>query len=226
MLLLHFLVLGWTGKYIMPPEKAVKAIHAISILGPSVIYAAFTGVLLWASSLAAAWGGNWFACHHIGEALAGDCRLIRTLGTTRAARFARWWTRNIAGLCGNISFGFMLGLLPAVAEFSGVPLDIRHVTLSSCFLTASVATLGFEALATKAFVLAVLGIAGIALMNLTVSFSLAMFVATRACDIKSPERHAIYRAVARRVRRQPWSFLFPSADAGVAAAPSLGHGRS
>jgi site-specific recombinase len=220
MLLLHFLVLGWTGKDILPPEKAVKAMRAISILGPSVIYAAFTGVLLWASSLAAAWGGNWFACHHIGEALASDRRLIRTLGTTRAARFARFWTRNITGLCGNISFGFMLGILPAVAEFAGVPLDIRHVTLSAGFLTASVATLGFGALATNEFVLAALGIAGIALMNLTVSFSLAMFVATRACDIKSPERHAIYRAVARRARRQPLSFLFPTGGAEVGSVPS------
>ncbi|MGA2543020.1 MAG: hypothetical protein ABSG78_15825 [Verrucomicrobiota bacterium] len=210
MLLLHFLILWWTGREIMPPEKAAKAIHSISILGPSVIYAAFTGVLLWASSLVAAWAGNWFACNHIGEALATDRRLIRTLGTTRAARFAHFWTRNVAGLCGNISFGFMLGILPEVAEFAGIPLDIRHVTLSACFLTASMATLGIGALATKAFVLAALGIAGIGLMNLTVSFSLAMFVATRACGIQQPERRAIYLAVARRAWRHPLDFLFPA----------------
>jgi site-specific recombinase len=47
-------------------------------------------------------------------------------------------------------------------------------------------------------------------MNLTVSFSLAMFVATRACGIQSPERHAIYAAVAQRVLRHPLSFLFPT----------------
>ncbi len=210
MLLLHFVILWWTGSEIMPPDKAAKTIGSISILGPSVVYAAFTGVLLWASSLTAAWAGNWFACHHIGEALEKDRRLIRTLGTTRAARFARFWSRNIAGLAGNISFGFMLGIIPVVAEFAGIPLDIRHVTLSSCFLTASVATLGFGVVATKAFVLAVLGIAGIGLMNLTVSFSLAMFVATRACDIQQPERRKIYGAVARRAMREPWSFLFPT----------------
>src|SRR5208282_2223338 len=160
MLLLHFLILGWTGREIMPPEKAAKTIHSISIFGPSLIYAAFTGVLLWASSLVAAWGGNWFACNRIGEALAKDRRLLRTLGTTRATRFARLWTRNIGGLCGNISFGFMLGLIPEVAAFSGIPLDVRHVTLSACYLTASVATLGIAALATKAFLLAAFGIAG------------------------------------------------------------------
>ncbi len=220
MLLLHFLILGLTGNEIMKPEKAVKAMHSISILGPSVIYAAFTGVLLWASSLVAAWAGNWFACHHIGEALATDRRLIRALGPSRAARFARFWTRNIAGLSGNIAFGFMLGIIPEVAEFAGLPLDIRHVTLSACFLTASVASLGVGVLATKAFVLAALGIAGIGLMNLSVSFSLAMFVATRACDIRSPDRHAIYWAVAQRAMRHPISFLFPANGTGKIALPS------
>jgi site-specific recombinase len=217
MLLLHVLVLGLTGRQIMPPEKAHKAMEAVSILGPSVLYAAFTGVLLWASSLVAAWAGNWFACHHIGQALAADRRLSRALGTTRAARFARFWTRNITALSGNISFGFMLGLIPELARFAGLPLDIRHVTLSACFLTASVAALGAGALATKAFVLAALGIAGIGLMNLTVSFWLAMFVATRACGIQSPERHVIYAALARRAMRQPLSFLFPQPSRSPAA---------
>jgi site-specific recombinase len=209
MLALHFLILYLTGKEIMPAAKAAKAVEAVSILGPSAFYGAFTGALLWASSLAAGWAGNWFACHHIGEALAADRRLIRVLGTTRAARLARFWTRNVGGLAGNISFGFMLGLIPEAAAFAGLPLDVRHVTLSSCFLTASMATLGVRALATKAFVLAALGIAAIGLMNLAVSFSLAMFVAIRACDIQQPERHKIYRAVARRALRHPLSFLCP-----------------
>ena len=221
MLLLHVTVLWWTGHEIMPPEKAVKVIDSISILGPSVIYAAFTGVLLWASALAAGWAGNWFACNHIGGALAADRRLIRVLGTTRAARFARFWTRNISGLAGNVAFGFMLGILPEVAEFAGLPLDIRHVTLSAAFLTASAAALGVGVLTTKAFALAALGVAGIGLMNLTVSFSLAMFVATRACGIQHPERHAIYGAVARRVMRQPLSFLFPPNHGEAVAASSV-----
>jgi site-specific recombinase len=219
MLLIHWVVLGLTGNEILPPARAVKAMASISILGPSLLYAAFTGVLLWASSLVAAWASNWFACNHVGEALEMNRRWIRVLGTTRAARFARFWTRNIGGLAGNISFGFMLGIIPEVAQFAGIPLDIRHVTLSSAFLTASVATLGVQVVATQAFVLAVLGVMGIGLMNLTVSFSLAMFVATRACNIQAPERHAIYAAVARRAMRHPASFLFPTNVVTAIAAP-------
>jgi site-specific recombinase len=210
MLLVYYLVLGLTGHPIMSPLKAAKAMESISILGPSVLYAAFTGILLWASALVAAWADNWYVCHHIGEALAADRRLIRSFGATRTTKFSRFLTHNIGGLAGNISFGFMLGIIPEVAQFIGLPLDIRHVTLSSAFLTAAVASLGVGVMATPSFVCAVLGIAGIGLMNLTVSFSMAMLVATRACGIQAPERRAIYGAVFRRVLSHPLSFIFPT----------------
>jgi site-specific recombinase len=222
MLLLRLLILYLTGKEILPAEKAVKTIQSLSVFGPSLFYAAFTGVLLWASSLAAGWAGNWFACHHIGEALAADRRLIRLLGPTRSARFAAFWTRHVAGLAGNISFGFMLGIIPELAEFAGLPLDIRHVTLSSGFLTAAAAALGPGILATKAFILAALGVLGIGFMNLTVSFALAMVVATRACAIQSPERHAIYGAVLGRFIREPLSFVFPTGGTKRRPSPHQG----
>ncbi|HWD20599.1 MAG TPA: site-specific recombinase [Verrucomicrobiae bacterium] len=209
MLGLHFVILWLTGEPMMASAKAPRLIHSLSIAGPSLFYAAFTGVLLWASSMVAAWADNWFACHRIGEALATDQRLVRTLGTTRAFRFGRFWKNNVAGLAGNISFGFMLGLIPEIAAFAGLPLDIRHVTLSSSMLVAAAASLGSGVLATWPFWAAVLGIAGIGLMNVGVSFSLAMFVAIRARGIESPERHAIYRALGRRLWREPFSFLFP-----------------
>ncbi|MDB6068403.1 MAG: hypothetical protein JWR26_4611, partial [Pedosphaera sp.] len=176
---LHFLILWVTGAPLMSAEKGAKAIHSISILGPSLFYAAFTGVLLWASSMIAAWAGNWFVCHRIGEALRTDQRLVRALGASRANRFSRFWEKHIAGLAGNISFGLMLGLIPEVAKFAGVPLDIRHVTLSSSMLAASVASMGTYVLTTWIFWQAVLGIMSIGFMNVAVSFSLAMFVAIR-----------------------------------------------
>jgi site-specific recombinase len=167
----------------------------------------------------AAWVDNWFVCHRIGEALTTDRRLVRTLGTSRALRFGRFWSKNIAGLAGNISFGFMLGLIPELAAFAGVPLDIRHVTLSSSMLTAAAASIGPSVLTTAPFWLAVLGILGIGFMNVTVSFSLAMLVAIRARNIQSPERHAIYRSLWLRLVRQPLSFVLPVAPNGSSNIP-------
>lgn len=219
MLGLHLLILWLTHHPLVPAEKSIHTIHSLSIVGPSVFYAAFTGVLLWASSMIAAWTDNWFVCHRVAEALETDRRLVRVLGTSRTLRLGRFWSKNIAGLAGNISFGFMLGLIPEIAAFAGVPLDIRHVTLSSSMLVAATASLGPSVLTTWPFWLAVMGIAGIGFMNVAVSFSLAIWVAIRARDIQAPERYAIYGSLWQRLRQQPLSFILPVGVAGASSIP-------
>ena len=110
----------------------------------------------------------------------------------------------------------MLGIIPEVAQFVGLPLDIRAITLVNRFFDRRSGDARPRRFGdARSFSLAAMGIAAIGFMNLTVSFSLAMFVATRACAIQAPERHAIYGAVARRVARQPWSFFFPTNGAGA-----------
>jgi site-specific recombinase len=69
-------------------------------------------------------------------------RITRLLGTARAARWAHFLRENISGFAANISLGFMLGLVPVIATFFGLGLDVRHVTLSSGQLGAATATLG------------------------------------------------------------------------------------
>lgn len=54
--------------------------------------------------------------------------------------------REHLGLCVNISLGFMLGLVPVIATFFGLGLDVRHVTLSAGQIAAACATLGLEVL--------------------------------------------------------------------------------
>ena len=222
MLALHWIFRGLTGHPLMTAEKAAHTIPSLSVLGPSLFFAAFTGVLLWSSSMIAAWADNWFVCHRVAESLAADRRLIRAFGATRAVGFGRFASKQIAGLAGNISFGLLLGFIPEVAAFAGVPLDIRHVTLSSSFLAAAVASLGPAAMTTAPFWLAVLGIAGIGLMNVTVSFGLAIWVAIRARGIQAPERRALFAALGHRLRHHPWQFMLPvtSPDLGTESTPA------
>ncbi len=207
---LHFLVLLLTGAPILQAKKAVDTLDSLSLLGPSLFFAGLTGGLLWASSLIGAWADNWFAWHRLGEAFTSDRRLTRLLGPSRTVRFARFWQHHVAGFGSNISLGVLLGLLPELAKFAGLPLDVRHVTLSSGFAAAAVATLGWGALLTGPFWLAVAGILMIGVINVTVSFALAMFVAIRARDVQSPERRNIYQALFLRLRQQPLSVVFPT----------------
>ncbi len=209
-LVLHFLILFLTGAPILSVEKAHYTIHSVSILGPSLFFAGLTGVLLWASSLIGAWADNWFAWHRLGDALASHRRLLRMWGPTRTARFANFLQHNIAGFGSNISLGLMLGLFPVLAQFSGLPLDVRHVTLSSGSVAAAVATLGPGAMLHASFWLAVIGILSIGFINLTVSFALAMWVAMRGRGIEADERRTILRALWLRLRQQPMTFIFPT----------------
>jgi site-specific recombinase len=105
--------------------------------------------------------------------------LGRTLGTDRLARWAEKLRHNAGNGGPSISLGFMLGIMPALGAFFGLPLDVRHVTLSTGTLAFASASLG-----QRVFMRGVLrGVARIARMfvlNLGVSFSLSLYTATRA----------------------------------------------
>jgi len=169
-------------------------------------------VLLFASSLIAGWVENWFVWHRLDSAIAWNPRFIARLGQPRAARWAAWWRNNISGLASNISLGLMLGLVPAVAAFFALPIEVRHVTLSTGQLAAAVGALGFSILGHAEFWWCVAGIASTGVLNLAVSFFLAFKVALRSRGIRLADRSRIYRAIRRRMLTRPTSFIVPPRD--------------
>jgi site-specific recombinase len=114
-------------------------LHSLTLLGPTALFAAFTGVLLFASSLIAGWTENWFVFHRLDSAIAWNPRIVARLGAARAQRWAAWWRANVSGMAANVSLGMMLGLVPALLGFLGLPLEVRHVTLSTGQLAAALA---------------------------------------------------------------------------------------
>lgn len=197
------------GGRILTPADADHVLHNLTLLGPTALFAAFTGVLLFLSSLVAGWAENWFVFHRLDSAIAWNPRIVAALGSARAARWARWWRANVAGLAGNVSLGLMLGLVPALLGFVGLPLEVRHVTLASGQLAAAVSTLGWPVLADAAFWWCVAGIAVTGVLNLGVSFYLAFKVALRSRQVRVKDRGRIAAALRARLRSAPGSFLWP-----------------
>ncbi len=212
-IVLDLLIQLASGKHLMNPAKAAATVASFSIIGPSVIFAALTGVLLWASSLIAAAADNWYAYRRINDVLHHHPGLNARLGAARVGALARYLDDNLGGIMGSVGLGFMLGMFPPLWEFIGLPLDVRHVTLSSGALGAALSASGIGLLHETAFWLAVIGILAIGLMNVTVSFALALIVAIRARRLHAPERHLIYGAVVRRLVSRPLSFLLPEQTA-------------
>ncbi len=212
------------GRHIMSHETAHHAFEAVDIFGPALLYAAFTGILLWLSSLAAGWGDNWFALYSLRKTLARSPTLRTVFGKMNARRIAVFFEKNISGLLGNTVLGVLLGMTPQVLHFIGIPLDVRHVTLSSGTMGGAIAVMGAEYMKTAEFWRAVIGVIFIGVLNVTVSFGMALWVAIRARSLQTPQRRAIRKAVMKRLIQHPLSFLLPVGST-VAKASSEGHGH-
>lgn len=199
----------WSGDPFLPAEKVEYTLYSLQLLGPSVLYAAFTGVLLFSSSIVAGWAENWFVLHRLDSAMRYNPGITSLLGSARSARWGRFLRENISGLAANVSLGFMLGLIPVFSTFFGLGLDIRHVTLASGQMGAAAMGLGLEALHLPAFWWAVATLPLMGALNVGVSFYLAFRVALSAQNVSRVERSRIYAAIGARLRSHPLDFFRP-----------------
>jgi len=126
---------------------------------------------------------------------------------------SRAFHRNVSGVGGNVTLGVLLGMTPVVGKFVGLPLDVRHVTLSTGALTLAVCAQGRESLFSHEFRDAILGVVVIGILNFGVSFILALLVALRAKDVGIRDRFRLLMSVGATLVRSPLQFLFPPASA-------------
>ncbi len=220
---LHFAVVGLTRAPFLDAETAHYVVHSLNpIASGTLFFAAFTGCVLWASSIIAGWVENWTVYRRLPEAIAKHRRLARLIGAKRCEQLARALSRNISGVGGNVSLGFLLAATPIFGKFFGLPLDVRHVTLSTGALVLAGCSLGPVEVARGGFGWAVVGIACIGLLNFGVSFALALSVALRARNVALADVVGLGRAVLMRFLRRPLSFIVPPREAPTA----LGTGDS
>jgi site-specific recombinase len=201
----HLLIMRWKGHPFLDEHAAE---HTITSLHPihsgTIVFAALTGVLLWLSSLGAGWLENWSTYRRLPDAIAQH-RLGRVVGRRTMRWLGRVMARNMAGVGGNVSIGFLLGMTPVLGRFFGIPLEVRHITLSTGSLTQAIATLGIAHPGVGA---ACGGLAIILALNFGVSFTCALAVALRARGVNHAGRRLV-RAIGARFRRDPVPFFLP-----------------
>ncbi len=188
-----------------------EARHVFQTLSPvnsgTVFYAALTGVILWLAAIIGGWFDNWAVYQRLPQAIA-DHRCGRRLGRKCMARFAGIVSRNIAGWGTNISLGFLLGFTPVFGMFLGLPLDVRHVTLSSGMLAFACASLDGW-FTTGWFFRALAGVATMFVLNLSVSFFLSLYTAARAYELERREMAVLGMRLLRRLMSSPLDFVLP-----------------
>lgn len=206
--LFNLLWLAATGRHFMSADKAKAALTSLSAIDSlTVLYAAETGVILWLSSVLGGTFGNAVRWHAIPQRLRARGGRFIALGRHVETHAAGWGT--------NVALGMMLGMAPEIGAFLGLPIDVRHVTLSSGMLA-----LAFTADASGSLRLLLGALGGIAAMfvfNLSVSFALSLSLALRTYDLKLAEHGHLLHTLLRRLLRAPWQFVLP---VGLAAPPA------
>ncbi len=217
-----FNALWWLalGRKFLTDASADEAMRALSPLNSgTVFFAALTGVLLWLASLMGGWIDNFSAYHRLPQAIR-DHRLRDALGRERMERWAAFFEHNIAGWGTNVSLGFLLGMTPILGTVLGIPLEVRHVTLSTGQLAIAASSTQEHWWYQGWFLRAFLGIGVMFVLNLSVSFLLSLFTAARAYGLKPSEVLALLQEIGRRFVRKPRDFLLAPPKEGVAGGDS------
>jgi len=199
------------GTAVVPAEKAAHMLDDVHpFASGALFFAAVAGVGLFLSGLVSGYFDNQARYHHLAQRIAAAPRLA-WLGRERAARFGASLDEHYGAILGNLFFGMYLGLAGVVATLTGLPVDIRHVAFSSANLGTATTTLGLAATA-AALPWAIAGVIAIALVNLAVSFALALHVALQSRRVGSAQILRLGVLVLQRLRKNPLSFFVPPAE--------------
>jgi site-specific recombinase len=205
------------GTHLVNPAKAEHLIadshpwHSLALL-----HAAIAGVWLFVSGLVSGYYDNKAMYTRMGQRVQQLRWLRRLLGEERRARFARYVEDNLGGLMGNFVFGVLMGVTSTVGFLLGLPLDVRHVTFSSANFAIGFVGLG-QQVDPDTIAITFLGIALIGMVNLLVSFGLALWVALRARKVRFRHGFRLLRALGRRLRAAPLDFFIGPRDLDEAA---------
>lgn len=204
--------IGWLATWLwgLPPLDAAGADYKLEGLRPlagnALLFAAIAAVWLFVAGLVAGFFDNRSAYLDLPARLRAHPLLCKVLSETRRNRLADYLGEHYGALAGNFIFGLLLGSTAWVGSVLGIKLDIRHVAFSSADLGYALAAHPpglAEGLLYFGFVLL------IGVVNLWVSFGLALYVALRARETRIGSLAGLARAYLLRLKENPGAFLLP-----------------
>lgn len=208
-LLIAYIVQLISGAHFITPDKAKHLLHDINLFSPgTLIFAGVAGVCLFMAGLIAGYYDNLCSYSRIPERLFQLKWAQKLFGIERWQRVSEYIRNNLGVLAGNFFLGFLLGGAAGLGALLGLPLDVRHTTLSSAMWGFSLFALDFN-LPWQLVVTTALGFLGIGIVNLGISFYLALSVALRARGVDFTQRLGLLRAINRRFFSNPREFLLP-----------------
>lgn len=173
---------------------------------PTLWYAAIAGVWLFCSGIIAGFFDNRSDYLNLRQRLPFNPFLRKIMRPQPRRRLAAYIHKHYGSLMGNFIFGMLLGMTGYFGHLFGLPLDIRHVAFSS-------ANLGYAAISGHAdlftFILGLVSVLAIGMVNLVVSFSLALAVALRSRGTRLGSIRNLLKSFWNQVKANPLILLYP-----------------
>jgi site-specific recombinase len=216
------LYIRWrTGHSFLAHAAALHGVESMSLVrSMTVPFAALTGCFLWLSSLAAGWTANWMMLNRLPQAIAQSRRLRGAFGVRGAKHLAHGVQHHLSGIAGYVCLGILLGLVPFVSVFAGIPIEVRHITLAGASLAYDFSSLAWSReVPWVEAVWALLGLAATGLLNFSVSFALGLWLAVRARNLDTGGRRKLIGALWNEMRLHPTRFLWRHGTESVTVEP-------
>jgi site-specific recombinase len=208
-MLLAWAVLYFTGQSFIDADKANNLLADIDPMhSGALFYAGVAGVCLFLSGLIAGYHDNLAVYNKIPQRLRAVKWMQKLMGAQRLERVANYIENNLGALAGNFYFGCLLGGMSGLGILLGLPIDIRHIAFSSAFVGFASFSLDFM-LSWQSAAYIALGLALIGLVNLTVSFGLALYVAMKSRKVRFNQWRALIKSLAIRLNQHPGEFILP-----------------
>ena len=112
----------------------------------------------------------------------------------------------------------MLGSIGQLGIILGLPIDIRHITFSSANFAFALVGLNNH-LSWQVWITSLFGIVMIGMINLAVSFSLALMVALRSRNISFIQGRALVSLLWKRLIHHGRDFFYPPKEPTITGTP-------
>ncbi len=205
---------GWiyfyfSGSNILNAEEAQSMILNLHPYKTGALfYAAIAGVFLMSSGFIAGYYDNKVIYSRIPERLQQHPLLKKIFSEKQLKRLTGYLKNNLGIILGNFFLGIFLGTTPLLGKFFGLPIDVRHVTLSTGNFGLALQSGGVH-IGARLLIEISLGIILMGIINLLVSFSLAIYVAVRSRSLTTSLMRNLLTAIKTYFRAQTLSFFIP-----------------
>jgi len=173
---------------------------------PALLYAAIAGLWLFCSGLIAGYFDNRANLLELKERYFYHPLLKKFLKENKREKLSCYLYEHHGAIAGNFFFGVLLGITPYMGYLLDLPLDIRHVAFSTAYLGYSGMHIDISL---GEFLLFLVFVFLIGLVNLSVSFILALKVSLVSRDSYFGNLFSFIKLFAKEALQRPLDLIFP-----------------